>query len=430
MRKLAASLLFLLTLCGIVSFGEDHASDYKFVSELSLADVDVVIFIGCRIPSHGPKVLEGLIEDLNEVHSMYPRFDSKPNVYTPRYTPQRVKRVIFAPTRELSAYTDNTLDIYDSATKAATLAYLGAFKNNENVLIVVGSDIADNQTPWQARDMIELNIALGSLYPLYQPQNRTQRYEQFAIFNSSTEVVKFSESVESGRRIARYISSGQEVDWNYDKLLPLLQSTFQDRVIHVNTMNFSRGNNSAEPSLGGEVFHLTYSPGGAESTVFLISSSAIGRGLSTIVGFFETIRRLQPKETEFQAVIGCFNGGHNFLSDLHENSMNEVLGVQIPSKNTDVYVIGAETRGLRRKMSYYYGQQLDYEFGPLMDSNHMNNFIKKSVCDRESRRIFFLEDDGGGDSPSPLYSTPITGLVTHYLLKHLKQLHHLHQNLH
>uniref|UniRef100_A0A0R3VYJ4 Peptidase_C25 domain-containing protein n=1 Tax=Taenia asiatica TaxID=60517 RepID=A0A0R3VYJ4_TAEAS len=302
-------------------------------------------------------------------------------------------------------------------------AYLGAFKNGENVLIVIGSDVSDNQTPWRTRDMIELNIALGSLYPLYQPQNRTQRYEQFAIFSASRKVTNFSESVESGRRIARYISSGQNVGWNCDNLLPLLKSTFKDNVILVNSLNSSQGDDSTGHSPGGKGFHLVYKPDGAANTVFLISSSSVNRGLATIVGFFETLRRLQPKGTEFQAVIGCFNGGRDFLSDLHDNPMNEVLGVQIPSQNTDVYVIGAENRNVKRRTSDYYGQKLDYEFGPLTESNHVNNFIKKSVGNRDSRMIFFLEEDGGGSSSSPVYSTPIAGLVTRYLLKHLKQPH-------
>lgn len=70
MRKSTAPLLFLFALCGTVSFGESDNSDYKFISELNLTDVDVIIYIGCWIPPYGPQPLTGLIEDLNEVHSV------------------------------------------------------------------------------------------------------------------------------------------------------------------------------------------------------------------------------------------------------------------------------------------------------------------------------------------------------------------------
>ncbi|VDM34288.1 unnamed protein product [Hydatigera taeniaeformis] len=415
------SLLLLFILCKSLSFGEIQANDYKCVSKLNFTDVDVVIYIGCRIPSHGPPELKDLIEDLNDIHSIYPQFDDTLNVYTPRYTPQRVRRVIFAPTRGISDTIDGTLDVYDSATKAATLAYLGAFKSSESVLVVIGSDVANSQAPWRAKNMIELNIALGSLYPLYQPKNRTKKYEQFAIFNASREVMKFSEAVENGRRIARHITSEQGVVWSYANLLQLLQSTFQDNVIHLNISDFWRANSSTGPSLEGKIFHMKYRPVDAKSAVVLITSCSIRRGIATIAGFFETIRWLQPKATEFQAVIGCFEGNLDPLSDLHGNSLNEVFGIQMPNGNADVYVIGAEKGVLERRNSYYYGQQLDYEFGPLMDDNRVANFIKQSIRKKAAKNIFFLEKDGEGDSASPLYSTPIAGLVNRYLLKQFKQ---------
>nr|CDS17156.1 hypothetical protein EgrG_000989250 [Echinococcus granulosus] len=359
---------------------------------------------------------------------MYPQFDNTHNVYTPRYTPQRVRRVIFAPTGELSSKTDGTLDVYNSATKAATLAYLGAFRDRESILIVVGSDVVDNLTPWRAKNMIELNIALGFLYPLYQPQNRIQRYEQFALFNASREVAKFSESIESGRRIARHISSRQNGGWNHESLLSLLQSTFQDNVIHVDILNASSEGYSSGSFSGGKVIHLKFKPDSAGSTVFLISSNAIDRGVATIVGFFEIVRQLQPKETEFQAIIGCFNDSRNFLSGLNGNPMNEVLGVPIPSRNADVYVIGADNRDLKKKAYDYYGQKLDYEFGPLMADNDVDTFVRKSVGDKGSKMVFFLEQDSGS-SVNPLYSTPIAGLVTRYLLKPARQKNYLYQDV-
>ncbi|EUB62568.1 hypothetical protein EGR_02700 [Echinococcus granulosus] len=420
MYKPTASLFFFFTLCGTASFGESHGSDYNPGSKLNLTDVDVIIYIGYRIPSHGPQLLAGLIEDLNEVHS------------------------IFAPTGELSSKTDGTLDVYNSATKAATLAYLGAFRDRESILIVVGSDVVDNLTPWRAKNMIELNIALGFLYPLYQPQNRIQRYEQFALFNASREVAKFSESIESGRRIARHISSRQNGGWNHESLLSLLQSTFQDNVIHVDILNASSEGYSSGSFSGGKVIHLKFKPDSAGSTVFLISSNAIDRGVATIVGFFEIVRQLQPKETEFQAIIGCFNDSRNFLSGLNGNPMNEVLGVPIPSRNADVYVIGADNRDLKKKvkcrfcltvlylapdMAYdYYGQKLDYEFGPLMADNDVDTFVRKSVGDKGSKMVFFLEQDSGS-SVNPLYSTPIAGLVTRYLLKPARQKNYLYQDV-
>ncbi|KAM7537359.1 hypothetical protein Aperf_G00000076855 [Anoplocephala perfoliata] len=387
------------------------------VLKTNLTDVDVVIYI----------------EDLLEAHSIHPLFDDQHNVYTSRYMPRRNKRIIFAPIGKIPFSGDGTLKIYDSATQAGVLAFLGSFnKNGENILLMIGPEIFANEIPWRTRRMIYLNTILGTLYSLYEPQTSKQRYQNLYIYNASADVIRFSKGVENGRRVARDISSKADQHWTADSIVSMFSKIFNNTIIGQEIYSYPLKSNPE-----GRIVYLNYIPSGAKKTVYLISVNSTERGISTIAGFFKILEDLQPNGTKYRAAIVCLKNYDKFLLELRRGSLNKkfcevtsfpkfnatdltkssgpaailIFRSNPLQKSSQVHFVGPGGGMSSRMGLQYHGESADFEFGPHTMENNLKSFI--NVGENGSPGNANFTEDEYVDHP---FTSPLTALVTRFLL--------------
>ncbi|VDO00357.1 unnamed protein product [Rodentolepis nana] len=208
--------------------------DCVLANKTNLTNVDAVIYAGGRIHSNTTDIPSAVREDLLEAHWIYSKNDKTDYMC---YIEAFVTDI------------DNTLKVYDSAAQVGVLAHPGSFnKYNENILLVIGPETFNKTIPWRSRKMVYLNTILEVLFLLFEPHSLKQRYKQMYVYNATEEVLVLAKSIESGRRIVRYISNVGNENLTAENVAKMMDKFFDPTIITQELLDYPQGSKSKSNS--------------------------------------------------------------------------------------------------------------------------------------------------------------------------------------